>query len=270
MDHLWSWTLVSINLLLHALLWYTPCKKLLKRCNEFEGSRLKTNGWFLLITPTFFHANMCHVTNNMLMLLGYTFYLEQQIGGPALWALYILTGAAGWLAMYAWSRYQHGEIGDFVPSTGSSPATYGLNALAALLCWNCQPPPTEAWFWFVLLWLLPFYVFVSRQTLPGTLTWTVLSLATFGGVHWFGVELNAINWWWLYLLKTFIWRVREWLMDGRNWTTADNAAHLGGTVVGLFVGFLYLGSTVVDMPMQAVLLHVACVVYLLARLLFNC
>ena len=94
---------------------------------------------WVLVSATFDHASWPHTTNNLIHWCCFAPALERVIGPLGLALSYIVAGAAGWLATYASLKAKHGDSDTwnfalkFQTGVGSSPATYGLTAMLAMM-----------------------------------------------------------------------------------------------------------------------------------------
>ena len=211
---------------------------------------------WVLVTALFHHASRSHVVNNVLMLLATGGELELGIGSLPLLAAFVATGVAGWLLTLLYYKIVLAEawaggIAQMQQSMGSSPGTYGLVVLAAVVL----PPGTgagaalwlPAWAACALQLFVPKFVgdgfgvdiatepFLSR-VLPAAAAAAAFSyyalrplLAHLGGcgpAEFFGFYLFAVT------IPPTIW---GWLKG--KVSSADHPCHLGGALLALALGF---------------------------------
>jgi hypothetical protein len=62
-----------------------------------SGAQIEAGKLWVFITPSFDHANLPHIVNNMIMFVLCAPELEHQIGTAMMVVVYLSTGAAGWL-----------------------------------------------------------------------------------------------------------------------------------------------------------------------------
>ena len=210
---------------------------------------------WVLVTALFHHASRSHVVNNTLMLLATGGELERGIGSLPLLAAFVAAGVAGWLATLLYYKIVLAEawaggIAQMQPSVGSSPGTYGLVVLAAVVL----PPDTgagaalwlPAWAACALQLFVPKFFgdgfgvdlatepFLSR-VLPAATAAAAFSYfalrpllthfgcgpAEFFGFYLFGVTIPPA--------------IRDWLKG--KVSSADHPCHLGGALLALALGF---------------------------------
>ena len=198
MDQLRSWPLlIALNVACTAARYkyYSPnsTSPLTKRLRaaiqnweddvDFSGVSVEDGKWWVWISATFDHASTSHAVNNMVMLASFAPQLEdvlaravasaavdgsssgdvgagsRLVGALLLWALFVATGAAGWLLTLRLLKHRHrGEDWAFAAryqvSLGSSPATYGMLAFLAVTAPGrcvCRTFGLPAWAWVTAL-----------------------------------------------------------------------------------------------------------------------
>jgi membrane associated rhomboid family serine protease len=233
---------------------------------SFSGGALDSGKLHVFITASFCHASRSHFINNMIMLVVVAPQLEHQIGFVGILALYVISGAVGWMCTlyrlktlckeaWMWDTYKWQE------SLGASPSTYALAITAAYLLdpSHAVGPavgvgvPIESadamvsWFTTVLaVFLIPELcdgkiVFDPGQLLAllamvmHTVFWAKTSIPTL-------TAINASAWLALYHFKTFSRTLYEHLKNGNTFQQADHTCHLGGSVVGLVAAMLAAGA----------------------------
>jgi hypothetical protein len=71
-----------------------------------SGAQIEAGKLWVFITPSFDHANLPHIVNNMIMFVVCAPELEHQIGPAMMVVVYLSTGAAGWLLNYVLLKWQ--------------------------------------------------------------------------------------------------------------------------------------------------------------------
>eukprot|EP00038_Savillea_parva_P006743 m.165566 g.165566 ORF g.165566 m.165566 type:complete len:299 (+) comp12579_c0_seq1:87-983(+) len=102
----------------------------------FSGDAVETGRVHTAVVANFTHGSVSHMVNNVIMLATVGEALETRLGPLRFAAIYLSLGASGWLGSYAYARWHTDPVvwasaAKFQEGLGSSPATYGLAALAA-------------------------------------------------------------------------------------------------------------------------------------------
>jgi rhomboid protease GluP len=99
--------------------------------------------WFRILTAMFVHINPLHLLSNLWCLWNLGILGEPLVGPIGLIAIYILTGAAGFLLSMAWdvcsALYSHGSI-EFSLTAGASGAVFGIAGILIILLSNRRLP----------------------------------------------------------------------------------------------------------------------------------
>jgi len=160
------------------------------------GSVLIHGQWWRIVTAMFVHVGILHLATNMWCLWNLGLLAEPLMGTAGVFAVYILTGAAGNLlsTFFGWAKYgsdwasYHAAGGMnvaavFPPGVGASGAVFGIaGALIVLLKSNRLPvPPIE------LKKLRRSVIYFAALNL-------VLGFSINVGTHFIGSGLNIDNW----------------------------------------------------------------------------
>lgn len=231
--------------------------------------------YWTLFTATFCHGSLSHAVNNMLMLCAFGPTLEAAIGPLAFTSCYLATGAGGWIARLLWEVLQYGELGLWTLSLGSSPATYGMAFLAAVAVprtrLSMQVSPSIYW-----LTLLVLPEIMSRRRRANTTKGLVmqglglalgLPLASSLLSYWIPDVIYPLMWLHLYLQKLCLMRSYDVLVLKRRFCGTDHASHLGGSILGVALGYYFGRNVVFDSPLVSSLLPSFS--YLSFRLIYN-
>src|ERR1700722_8998492 len=108
------------------------------------GNVLLGGEWWRIVTAMFVHVGILHLATNMWCLWNLGLLAEPLMDSFGLFALYILTGAAGNLlsTLYNWSKFHDASI--FPAGAGASGAVFGIaGALIVLLRSKQLPVPPE-------------------------------------------------------------------------------------------------------------------------------
>jgi len=251
----------------------------------FAGKRAP----WVLFTSLFHHATRAHLVNNTFMLLVTAGEIEVDVGAARLVALFLATGAAGWCATMAFTRWMHAEawrdgVAQFNESVGSSPATYGL-ALFASARFPLSAPVGAALgsppFWLLCagITFLPMLVDTDDDALSEAKTasqklhqkkWlpaAALSAAVLPLLAARGFEGSAAAFFCWYTSQKIAPQVAHYLLDDGHHSSADHACHMGGGCLGLSLGL----ATTANFPsVYRAGIIAFCVTELLGRLLLAC
>jgi rhomboid protease GluP len=88
--------------------------------------------WWRLVTGTFVHVTILHITLNLWCLWNLGLFGEPLLGKRGLVAVYLLTGTAGMMLSYAWSVLS----GQVVLVAGASGAVFGIAGILIVLLSN--------------------------------------------------------------------------------------------------------------------------------------
>jgi rhomboid protease GluP len=88
--------------------------------------------WWRLITGTFVHVTILHITLNLWCLWNLGLFGEPLLGKRGLVAVYLLTGTAGMMLSYAWSIFS----GQVALVAGASGAVFGIAGILIVLLSN--------------------------------------------------------------------------------------------------------------------------------------
>jgi membrane associated rhomboid family serine protease len=268
MDYVATASLTAIS----TLLWFW--KRELPDANKPKGLRVKTEqlevsgnslgfGLFgadtkplTLISATLMHATRSHIINNYLMIWGIC-ELERKIGSTWFAITFFLCGACGWLGMLLWLKLTKSEewsqgIAQFSSSLGSSPATYGMCAMAAVIMKNEPIATTFGWpphVWMALMMFLPKFcgdrfkvnLLVSplKISLKAVLVAiNVVSFTYFLGDVLFPPPITAGQWFLYYLLGNYVLNTLWFLIHKGTADTTDHACHFGGATFGVICGLI--------------------------------
>jgi len=115
------------------------------------GNVLLGGEWWRIVTAMFVHVGILHLATNMWCLWNLGLLAEPLMDSFGLFALYILTGAAGNLLSTLWNWYKFHEMwyrfhdpGSFPAGAGASGAVFGIaGALIVLLKSRQLPVPPQ-------------------------------------------------------------------------------------------------------------------------------
>lgn len=201
-----TYTLVAINCLVFLAMTLkgvnplSPApEQLLRWGADNAGSVLLNGEWLRIVTAMFVHVGILHLATNMWCLWNLGLLAEPLMGSLGVFAVYILTGAAGnllsTLVNWLWPIRDAGGIG-FPVGAGASGAVFGIaGALIILLKSHRLPVPP-----FELKRLRKSVIYFAAINL-------VIGFSISGGTRVFGSGISI-----------------------------DNMAHLGGFSCGLLFG----------------------------------
>jgi rhomboid protease GluP len=150
--------LVFVAMLTRGLsIWAPTPEQLMQWGANNAGSVLVHGEWWRIVTAMFVHVGILHLATNMWCLWNLGLLAEPLMGSFGLFAVYILTGAAGNLLStgFGWAKYGqewvnfHANGGldvaaVFPPGAGASGAVFGIaGALIVLLKSNRLPVPPD-------------------------------------------------------------------------------------------------------------------------------
>ncbi len=152
-----TWTLLGINCAVYILMVFTgtsPIKpsseSLLMWGADNAGAVLYFGQWWRIVAAMFVHGGFLHLALNMWCLWNLGMLAEPLVGTFGVFALYLLTGAAGNLlsTLVNWVKYHNldgGAVGLVGPvGVGASGAIFGIaGALIILLKSNRLPVPPD-------------------------------------------------------------------------------------------------------------------------------
>jgi rhomboid protease GluP len=159
--------------------------------------------WWRLITGTFVHVTILHITLNMWCLWNLGIFGEPLLGKRGLVAVYLLTGTAGMMLSYAWSLL----TGQIVLVAGASGAVFGIAGILIVLLSNRKLAVP----WKELRSLRRQVIFFAVANLVIGMTPQVLGMASPSQLKVFHVNLSMLP-------------------------RIDNTAHMGGFLSGLALG----------------------------------
>src|SRR5882757_7081063 len=152
-----TYALVAINIAVFLWMWHagvsprTPTPDDLIRFGA-NNSELVLNGeWWRIITAMFVHVGLIHLATNMWCLWNLGLLGEPLLGPFGIFAVYVLSGAAGNLLSMAWNviRRTEGQVG-----AGASGAVFGLAGILIVLLSNKRLSEARSGFpgipWFEL------------------------------------------------------------------------------------------------------------------------
>ena len=117
--------LLAMNLLVFVICTFTG--DLLYGIGDISPfSFFKRERYYQIFTSMFLHADVEHIANNMLLLLGLGYLMEETLGHFWFPVLYLLTGLAG-NAASLWYKVKINEW--FVYSLGASGAVFGMEGV---------------------------------------------------------------------------------------------------------------------------------------------
>jgi rhomboid protease GluP len=141
--------LVFVAMALHgAGIWLPSTDQLLQFGADRAPNVLILGEWWRILTAMFVHVGILHLATNMWCLWNLALLAEPLMGSAGVFAVYILTGAAGNLlsTFYSWTWPVRDSSGlPFFPAgAGASGAVFGIaGALIVLLKSNRLPVPAE-------------------------------------------------------------------------------------------------------------------------------
>ena len=210
---------------------------------------LREHKLWLLITATFSHLGRSHTVNNVAMLWVVGPALEVHYGAPTVLVLFVLCGAAGWMASLMFTRFSVPEmwrlgVAQHQVSNGSSPATYGLAMIAAintnLVVGTSFGPP---WIAFFAVFVLPKFfsdrwgmnVFGKFGSFTITATLRASACVVAGivvGPPLVGATPSGTTFLVMYFSRIVLDEILGALLFGRTFfgVGTDNASHLGGAM----------------------------------------
>jgi rhomboid protease GluP len=125
-------------------IWTPTTDQLMKWGANNAGNVLLGGEWWRIVTAMFVHVGILHLATNMWCLWNLGLLAEPLMDSFGLFALYILTGAAGNLlsTFYNWSKFHDANV--FPAGAGASGAVFGIaGALIVLLRSKQLPVPPE-------------------------------------------------------------------------------------------------------------------------------
>lgn len=153
-----TYTLMGINCAVFVAMiargssiWMPTLDQLMQLGADRPDNILIYGQWWRIVTAMFVHVGIIHLATNMWCLWNLGLLAEPLMGSFGLFAVYLLTGAAGNLLSTGvnWMRAIHQSPGApvFQASAGASGAIFGIaGALIILLKSNRLPvPPRELW-----------------------------------------------------------------------------------------------------------------------------
>jgi membrane associated rhomboid family serine protease len=253
---------------------------------HMSGANLGERKFWVLVTASFSHENLAHLLNNMLMFIPYAGALEKITGGVVFLVLFLLTGICGWIGTLTYQKYHlHRDnwesAGQFSSSCGASPSTYGMGFLLACLAPYARVADTinlPTWFWISSIWIIPAFCsdkYGLNRPLYIAAGIPFLFLQGYILLDPFFPVIRAWQWFACFLLKTFAFRVYDYLVLGHKITNTDNMGHLTGAIAGFISTFFLTSSvpshcTTVLMNICAYQIGNVCsFTYLVLRTLFN-
>jgi rhomboid protease GluP len=159
--------------------------------------------WWRLLTGTFVHVTILHITLNMWCLWNLGLFGEPLLGKRGLVAVYLLTGTTGMMFSYAWSIAR----GDVALVAGASGAVFGIAGILIVLLSNRKLRVP----WEELRSLRRQVIFFAVANLVIGMTPQMLGMATPGQLKLVHLNLNMLP-------------------------RIDNTAHMGGFLSGLALG----------------------------------
>ncbi|MGA7156828.1 MAG: rhomboid family intramembrane serine protease [Acidobacteriaceae bacterium] len=159
--------------------------------------------WWRLITGTFVHVTVLHITLNLWCLWNLGIFGEPLLGRRGLVAVYLLTGTTGMMFSYAWSVI----TGQIALVAGASGAVFGIAGILIVLLSNRSLNVP----WKDLQSLRRQVIFFAVANLVLGMTPQVLGMASPSHLRLFHLNLGMLP-------------------------RIDNTAHLGGLLSGLALG----------------------------------
>ncbi len=104
----------------------------LERFGGTSSYLIQSGQWWRLVTGTFVHVTVLHITLNLWCLWNLGLFGEPLLGKRGLVAVYLLTGSTGMLFSYAWSLL----TGQGVLVVGASGAVFGIAGILIVLLSN--------------------------------------------------------------------------------------------------------------------------------------
>lgn len=175
----------------------------LNRFGATSSDLIQQGQWWRLVTGTFVHVTVLHITLNMWCLWNLGLFGEPLLGKRGLIAVYLLTGTTGMMFSYAWSIFTGQEL----TVVGASGAVFGIAGMLIVLLSNrnLRVP------WEELRSLRRQVIFFAVANLVLGMTPQVLGMASPSQLRLFHVNLGLLP-------------------------RIDNTAHLGGFLSGLALG----------------------------------
>ncbi len=173
---------------------------------QFGGTAsdlIQRGQWWRLVTGTFVHVTVLHITLNMWCLWNLGLFGEPLLGKRGLVAVYLLTGTTGMMFSYAWSVL----TGQEVLVVGASGAVFGIAGILIVLLSNRRLAVP----WQDLRSLRRQVIFFAVANLVLGMAPQVLGMASPSHLRMFHVDLGMLP-------------------------RIDNTAHLGGFLSGLVLG----------------------------------
>ncbi|MGC9197686.1 MAG: rhomboid family intramembrane serine protease [Acidobacteriaceae bacterium] len=175
----------------------------LERFGGTSSYLIQSGQWWRLVTGTFVHVTVLHITLNLWCLWNLGLFGEPLLGKRGLVAVYLLTGSAGMLVSYAWSVL----TGQGVLVVGASGAVFGIAGILIVLLSNRRLAVP----WDDLRSLRGQVIFFAAANLVLGMTPQVLGMASRNQLRLLHVNLGMLP-------------------------RIDNTAHLGGFLCGLLLG----------------------------------
>lgn len=159
--------------------------------------------WWRLVTGTFVHVTILHITLNLWCLWNLGLFGEPLLGKRGLVAVYLLTGTTGMMFSYAWTVIS----GQVALVAGASGAVFGIAGILIVLLSNRRLAVP----WSDLRSLRRQVIFFAVANLVIGMTPQMLGMASPGQLRLFHVNLGMLP-------------------------RIDNTAHMGGFLSGLALG----------------------------------
>lgn len=123
-----STMLVAVNVVIFLICTFTG--NMLYNMGEMGVLFLmEEKAYYRIITSMFLHADIHHLVNNMILLIGIGMMIEAEVGHIRYGIVYFLAGIGGNLASAAWELMSC----DFYTSIGASGAVFGLDGMLAAM-----------------------------------------------------------------------------------------------------------------------------------------
>lgn len=152
-------TILAINVIVFLICTFTG-DLLYSIGNISPFSFLKQGRYYQIITAMFLHADVEHIANNMLLLFGLGYLMEETLGHFWFPTLYITTGLIGNIASL-WYKVRMKEW--FVYSLGASGAVFGMEGV--LLAYALfAPGKIRSASWERILIVLAFSVYAGIRS----------------------------------------------------------------------------------------------------------
>ncbi|MGA8938546.1 MAG: rhomboid family intramembrane serine protease [Acidobacteriaceae bacterium] len=174
----------------------------LVRFGGTASDQIQKGQWWRLVTGTFVHVTVLHITLNMWCLWNLGLFGEPLLGKRGLVAVYLLTGTTGMMFSYAWGIFHQGVL-----VVGASGAVFGIAGILIVLLSNRKLNVP----WSDLRSLRRQVIFFAVANLVLGMTPQVLGMASPGQLRLFHVNLGLLP-------------------------RIDNTAHMGGFLSGLALG----------------------------------